>query len=225
MINRISIFAISVMLSGMFTAPSYAQTANWTGNPGRSDALLSIVRMIDGTNQTIAPGAARISGSLNQDKSDPALSTFAFSIYPATSSLPAASFLLYQNPGKSPTDFSHLFAGDYEADRSTGGLLQTDEIKTLFFTRSSLQLVQLWDGRLRVDGFMGTLNMQNVQLGLSASGGLRDFHLPRESYLRGPRSMDLYGLSVSLHLGRNASTKRPLQVRRCLSRIVGNVLS
>jgi hypothetical protein len=224
MIDRISVFAISVMLSGMFAAPCYAQSASSTLNSGRSDSLLPFDRMIDGTNQTIAPGAARISGSLYQDTGDQARTTFAFNLHPTTLCSPAVSFLVHQNSGSSPVYISHLFTGDFEVDRSMEGLLPTQEVKTLFFTRTSVRLVQLWGGRLRLDGFMGTLNMQNVQLGPSAAGGLRDFHPPRESYPHGPRSIDLYGISVSIHLGRNAPTERPLQVRRCLSRIVGDVL-
>jgi len=225
MINRSSKFALSIILSAMFTAPLHAQTASGSVNFGRSHARLSIDRIINQTNQLIVLGAAKFTWSLNQDKSDRAKSTFAFGIYPATASWPAASFLVYQNRGKSPANFSYLFGGDYEPDLSAEVLPPMEEVKTLFFTRSSVRLVQLWSGRLRLDGFMGTLNMRNVQLGPSASGGLRDFHPPRQSYTRGPRSVDLYGISVSFHLGREASTERLPQVRRYLSRIAGNVLS
>jgi len=137
--------------------------------------------------------------------------------------LPPTSFLLYQNPGKPPARFSHLFAGDYEPDRSKVRLPPVEEVKTVFFTRSSLSLVRLWSGRLRLDGFVGTLHMQNVQLGPSAAGGLQDFRPPRESYPGGPRSVDLYGVSLSFHFGRNARTGRPPQVWRSLSRMVSSV--
>jgi hypothetical protein len=137
--------------------------------------------------------------------------------------LPASSFLLYQNPGKPPTHFSHQFAGAYERDHSMDRLPPTDEVKTLFFTQSSMPLVQLWSGRLRLDGFTGTLNMQNVQLGPSASGGLQDFRPPRESYPGGPRSVDLYGVSLSFHFGRNTRTGSSPKVWRCLSRILSSV--
>jgi hypothetical protein len=224
MINRISILAISAMLSGMFTAPSYAQTINWAVNSGHSDAKLSIDGMTDETNRTIVPGAARDAGLLNQDKNVPALSTFAFNLYPATLCSAATSFLVYQSSGSSPAYMSHLFAGDYDLDHNMEGLLPMQEVMTLFFTRTSVHLVDLWGGKLRVDGFMGTLNMQNVQLGPSAAGGLRDFRPPRENYLRGPRSVDLYGVSVSFHIGRDAGTERRSEVRRSLSRIIGDIL-
>jgi len=136
--------------------------------------------------------------------------------------LPPASFELNRNPGKTPAHFSHMFAGNYEPDRNIERLPPTYEVKTLFFTKSSLPLAHLWSGRMRLDGFMGTLNMQNVQLGPSAAGGLQDFRPPRESYPGGPRSVDLYGVSLSFHFGRNAGAGRPPQVWRCLSRIVGS---
>lgn len=138
---------------------------------------------------------------------------------------PTTSLPLHQDPVQSPARLGHLAAGTYERDHSMERLPPTEEVKTLFFTRSSLPLVQLWRGRLRLDGFMGTLNMQNVQLGPSASGGLQDFRPPRESYPGGPRSVDLYGVSLTFHLGRNARMGQPTQVWRCLSRIVGTVLN
>jgi hypothetical protein len=137
--------------------------------------------------------------------------------------LPTASLLVYQNPRKPPAHFSHQFVGVYERDHNMERLPPTDEAKTLFFTQSSLPLVQLWSGRLRLDGFTGTLNMQNVQLGPSAAGGLQDFRPSRESYPGGPRSVDLYGVSLSFHFGQNARTGHPPEVWRCLSRIVSSI--
>jgi hypothetical protein len=141
----------------------------------------------------------------------------------ASAPLPPASYLLYQNPGKLPARLSHQFAGDYEPDHSMERFPPVEKVKTLFFTRSSLPLVKLWSGRLRLDGFTGTLNMQNVQLGPSAAGGLQDFRPPRESYPGGPRSVELYGVSLSFHFGRNARTGRPPQVWRSLSRIASSI--
>jgi hypothetical protein len=135
-----------------------------------------------------------------------------------------ASFHLYQEPGNSPAHFSLLFAVPNERDRGMERLPPVEQVKTLFFTRSTLPLVQLWSGRLRLDGFMGTLNMQNVQLGPSAAGGLQDFRPPRQNSPGGPRSVDLYGVSLSFQFGRDARASRPTQVWQCLSRIIGNVL-
>jgi hypothetical protein len=144
---------------------------------------------------------------------------------PVSAPLPAASFQVYQYPKKSPAYFDHVFAGANERDDSMERLPPTEEVKTLFFTRTSLPLAQFWSGRLRLDGFIGTLNMQNVQLGPSASGGLWDFRPPRQTYPGGPRSLDLYGVSVSYHFGRAARTGSPPHLWRSLSRFVGSVLN
>ena len=144
---------------------------------------------------------------------------------PVSAPLPAASFQVYQYPQKSPPYFDHVFAGVYERDESMERLPPTEEVKTLFFTRTSLPLVQFWSGRLRLDAVIGTLNMQNVQLGPSASGGLWDFRPPRQSYPGGPRSLDLYGVSVSYYFGRAARTGSPPHLSRSLSRFVGNILN
>jgi hypothetical protein len=137
--------------------------------------------------------------------------------------MPTTSLRLRQDPVKSPAHSGPVVTGAYERDHTMERLPQTEEVKTLFFTRSSLQLGQLWRGRLRLDGFVSTLNMQNVQLGPSASGGLQDFRPPREWSPGGPRSVDLYGVSLSFHLNHGARTGQPTQVWRCLSRIVGSV--
>jgi hypothetical protein len=114
---------------------------------------------------------------------------------------PAASFLLSQDPGKSSTHFSRLFTGAYERNHSLERLPHVEEVKTLFFKQSSLPLVQLWSGRLQLDAFQNTLNIQN------------------------PRSVHLSGLSVSFHFGGDARTGRPTQAWGFLSRIVGTVLN
>jgi hypothetical protein len=135
----------------------------------------------------------------------------------------AVSFVLPENPGKSSAHFNYLFAGTYEPDQGLEGLRRLSpmrEVKTLFLTQSLLPLVQLWGGRLRLDGFTSTLHMQNVQLGPSAAGGLLDFRPSRQIYSGGPRSVGLYGVSLSFHFGRDAQIGRPTQIWRCLARIV-----
>ena len=89
---------------------------------------------------------------------------------------PVVSFFLPENPGKSAAHFGYLFAGTYERDQGLEGLESLSpmhEVKTLFLTQSLLPLVQLWGGRLRLDGFTSTLHMQNVELGPSPADGLQ----------------------------------------------------
>jgi hypothetical protein len=139
--------------------------------------------------------------------------------------LQTASFLLYQDPGKSPAHFSHVFAGAYEGDHRIARLPPMEEVKTLFFTQSSLPIVQLWGGRLQLDAFQSTFHIQNVQLlGPLGFRSTQGFRSARQGYSVGPRSVYFSGLSLSFHFGRDARTGRPIQAWRCLSRIVGNVI-
>jgi hypothetical protein len=124
-----------------------------------------------------------------------------------TTPLLSASFL-YQKPGNALVHFDHLYTPAHERQESLGDIPRIVEVKTLFFTQSSLPLVQLWSGRLELDAFQNTLHIQNLQL-----------------YLEGPRLVRLSGLSLSFHLGQDARTEGPTEVRRCLSRIVGTILN
>jgi hypothetical protein len=56
------------------------------------------------------------------------------------------------------------------------------EVKTLFYTQSSLLLVQLWSGRLEVDAFQNTAHIQNVLLGPLVYGGMQGFRSSRLGY-------------------------------------------
>jgi len=135
------------------------------------------------------------------------------------------SFPLFEIPGKSAAHFSYLFVGAYERDQSMESLSQMREAKTLFLAQSSLPLVQLWGGRLWLDGFKSDLNMQNVQLGPSGAGGLLDYRPWRLGYPGGPRSVGFYGVNLSFHFGRDSRTRPPTQVVRRITRFVGAVLN
>jgi hypothetical protein len=138
---------------------------------------------------------------------------------------PAASFLRSQELGKSPAHFSLLFSGTLERDHGLEHLSPMDEVKTLTLTQSSLPLVQLWGGRLQLDAFQSTLHSQNVQLGPLGYGGIEGFHPSRQSYPGGPLSVHFAGLSLSFHFDRDSRARRPTQLWRCLTRIVGTVLN
>ena len=118
--------------------------------------------------------------------------------------LPTASFLLPQNPGKSPTHFTWQFAGTYESYHTLEGLPRIEKVRTLFFTQSSLPLTQLWSGRLHLDAFQNTL------------------HLQKALQVQNPRSAHLFGLSVSFQFGQGARAERPTQSWRSLFRTALN---
>ena len=131
-------------------------------------------------------------------------------------SLLASSFALPEDPGKSPL----LFAGTYERYPSLANFSPIVEVRTLFLTQSSLPIVDLWGGRLRLEGFTSRLHMQNAQFGASAAGGLRYFRPPRLGYQSGPRSVGLSGISLSFHFGRDGQIGRPDQIWHRFGRIV-----
>ena len=139
--------------------------------------------------------------------------------------VPPSSFPLSQDPGKPPVHFSYLFAGAAELDPGTELLPSVKRVKTLFYTQSSLPLVQLWSGRFELDAFQNTVHIQNVLLGPLAYGGMQGFRSPRQGYPGRPPSVHFSGLSLTFHFGRNARTGRPIQTWRRLSRIVGNALN
>jgi hypothetical protein len=145
---------------------------------------------------------------------------------PTGTMLRTVLFLRPTNPGKSTIHFSYPVRGSY--GRGSGledleSLSSMREVKTLFSTRSSLPLAHLWGGRLRLDGFTSTLDMQNVQLGPAGGGNLQDFRLRRQNYPGEPRSVTLAGVSLTFHFGRAARIGRPVQLWRCLARIVNAV--
>jgi hypothetical protein len=171
---------------------------------------------------SLAPTAAQTPVPRFVMAHDPVAPTTAMLRSASTPSLKASS-LLKQDPEKSPTYFSYLYAGANDRENSMERLPPTDDIKTLLFTQSSLPLLQLWSGRLQLDAFQNTLRVQNVQLDPLGYGGALE-RRPRQTYPGGPRSVDLSGISLSFRFGRGARTERPTQAWRCMSRILGNVL-
>jgi hypothetical protein len=141
---------------------------------------------------------------------------------PASPTIPArfyvSSLPVSQNTGQYTA--SSLSTGAYEPVQSLSALSPMIEVKTLFLTQSRLPLMQLWHGRLHFDGFTSELHTQNVQLGPSGGGSLQDFHPARQRYPCEPRSVYLYGLSLSFHFGRTSQTARSTEIWRRFARIV-----
>lgn len=131
--------------------------------------------------------------------------------------LPPRSFVLSEDPGKSAGHFGYLMARSYRRDQGRENLSRIHRVQTLFLTRSSLPLFQLWGGRLLVDGFTTRLHMPNVQLGPPAVGGLQNLYSPRQGYPGGPR---FYGLSLKFPVGRDTEIRRPTRTSRCFARFV-----
>src|SRR5580693_1244464 len=89
---------------------------------------------------------------------------------------PATSFLRSQDLGRFPAQFSRAVAGAYESDHTLELLPPMEQVKTTFFTQSSVPLVQLWGGRLQLGAFQSTLHIQNAQLGPLNYRDMQGFH-------------------------------------------------
>ena len=95
------------------------------------------------------------------------------------------------------------------------------EVKTLLFTESSVPLARLWSGRLQLNGFQNTIFIQNLQVDPVGYGGALDLAVPpRRIYPGGPRLVELAGVSVSFHFGREAREEGSTQAWRSVTRMV-----
>jgi hypothetical protein len=130
-----------------------------------------------------------------------------------------SSSVLLESTGR-VAHVNYRFAGVYERRNSLGSLSLVREVETLFIRQSILPLLQVWGGRLRIDGFTSTLNMQNVQLGPAAGGGLLDYRPRRQNCPGGPRSVDLYGVNLTFHFRQDAQLASPTQIWRTLAQII-----
>ena len=87
------------------------------------------------------------------------------------------------------------------------------ETKTLFATESRVPVAQIWGARLQVNFFVATLYTRNIMLGPLASN--EAFRRTRQL-----RSVDLFGIGVSVPLGRGARGEGSRSLWRTVSRIV-----
>ena len=119
---------------------------------------------------------------------------------------------------------SLLVPGPYEREHNQERLSPIKKVKTLIFTRSSLPLVQLWDGKVQLDAFQSTLRIQNVQVGGFDYRDMPHFSLSQQNFPGGSRSVRLSGLSVTFHFGRVERTQYPMQAWKCVPRIMAALL-
>ncbi len=110
----------------------------------------------------------------------------------------------------------------YARDDSFATLPKPDESHSVFFSQSSLPVAAFGSGRLQLAGFGSTLFMENVELGPSGAGGLLDFRAPRHYQPGEPRSVESYGLSLAIHLGRNSQSAHPTEIWRSISRFIAD---
>jgi hypothetical protein len=124
-----------------------------------------------------------------------------------------SSVLLIQQPGNFHAAYG--FRDSYE-HQNFSILFPFQETKTLFVTESRLLVAQLWGARLQVNLFAVTLHTGNVMLGPLVTN--EAFHRPRQ--FGAPSSSGLYGIGVSIPLGRNARREGSTGLWHSLQRIV-----
>ena len=95
-------------------------------------------------------------------------------------------------------------------------LLPFQQTKTSFVTESRLRVAQIWGARLQVNFFVVTLHTGNTRLGPLDSS--EAFLHPRQ--FGEPPSSGLYGIGLSVPLGREARWEGSTGLWRSLQRIV-----
>jgi hypothetical protein len=126
-----------------------------------------------------------------------------------------SSVLLIQQLGDFHVGYRFRVTESSEHQNPTS-LFPFQQTKTSFVTESRLLVAQLWGARLQVSLFVITPNSGNVMLGPLILGDA--LHRPRQ--FGEPPSFGLYGIGVSVPLGRNARREGSTGLWRSLLRIV-----
>jgi len=115
--NKVTHFALAVVLAAGFAAPALAQNSNWKLDSDHSTGRLTLSSTAD-PDATFDIGIARVKGSVNLDASSLSNSSFDFIIYPAD-----------QDPASINKDGSLNAAEFSNAPRSTVINFRSKEVK------------------------------------------------------------------------------------------------
>ncbi len=126
-----------------------------------------------------------------------------------------SSVLLIQHQGNFHEGYDFRVATNYEHQNPNSFSL-FQESKTPFVTESRLRVAQIWGARLQVNLFVDTFHSGNFMLGPLVSSEAS--HRPRQ--VGEPPSFALYGIGVSVPLGRNARWESSTGLWRSLQRIM-----
>jgi hypothetical protein len=127
------------------------------------------------------------------------------------SGLSSISLSLTQHQADFSDGLGFRISGSERQSSYTPSPLQ--ESKTLFRAESRLPVAQVWGSRLQVNFFAATVHTANLMLGPLAS--IDALHRPR-----GLGSADVYGIGVSVPLGRDMHEESSKSLWRNLSRVV-----
>jgi hypothetical protein len=126
-----------------------------------------------------------------------------------------SSVLLIQQLGDFHVGYRFRFTEGSEHQNPTS-IFPFQQTKTSFVTESRLLVAQLWGARLQVNLFVITPHCGNVMLGPLILGDA--LHRPKQ--FGEPASFGLYGIGISVPLGRNARWESSTGLWHSLQRMV-----
>ena len=126
-----------------------------------------------------------------------------------------SSVLLIQHQESFSQSYDFRVATNYEL-QNLNSLFPFQQTKTSLVTESRLLVAQLWGERLQVNLFAVTLHTGNAMLGPLVTNDA--FHRPRQ--FGAPSSLGLYGIGLSIPLGRDARQEGTTSLWDSLHRIV-----
>lgn len=148
--------------------------------------------------------------------------TPAAQIVPAQTA-PGLSPILFRVPRVRSSELAsrplpHLAAA-YEPEPSLESRLQIDEFRTPLLTESTFPVAHLWRG-LELDVFESTLHSQPGSPTLGT--GFQYLRPSSNDQAAIASSVGRDGLSLRYSFGRNEGRRKPFQIWRCLSWVIGN---
>ena len=137
----------------------------------------------------------------------------------APAHLPLAGSLLIHPLEEPPARFNILPGAAYTLDQSLEHLSPVEVVRTTFVRQASVTFLQLWGGRLQLSGFQSKRQIGNAVVSFSGSGGPLGSHSVTPGY-QGMRMVSadrIYGISLTVSLGRGVHTGRRVEAGRCLA--------
>jgi hypothetical protein len=114
-----------------------------------------------------------------------------------------------------------LLAAAYKPEASLETRLPIEEFRTPFLTESSFLIAHLWRG-LQLDAVDSTLHSQSLQLGSPRFGsGFQNFRPSSHDQAGITSSVELDGILLRYSFGRDAETRKPIRILRCVSWVIG----
>lgn len=127
-----------------------------------------------------------------------------------------------QLPSRPLPNSAFLSAAARKPEPSLESWLPIEEVRTSFLTETRFLVAHLWRG-LQLDVFDSTIHSQSLQLGPPSSGsGFQNFRPSSHDQAGIASSVGFDGISLRYSFGWDAETRKPTQLWRCVSWVIGN---